>query len=108
MSVAGRNFFKAITGTLIGLGIGAAISSTIRRMEQPAEDRQPFTASVRGWKQNRQMSWNEYWTYLQEAGDRARAEKEEEMRARFREKVNDQNAFRPKPEDSVPAQPDSA
>ena len=51
MSMAGRNLMKAIAGTVVGLGIGAAVSTAMSWASQPPEERQSLSESMQSWRE---------------------------------------------------------
>lgn len=108
MGASGRNILKFISGSAIGAGIGAAIArgaetagrqgppvrgkaeqeSAADRIDAVAEDAESKVKEARA-------SIRDRWEHAQAAGEAAREEREAELRAYFREKVDDPTAFPP-------------
>lgn len=79
-----NNGTKVVVGSLLGAGIGYVISKVMEReVVEPAgfADTQP------------KESFKERWERAKIAGEEARLAKESELRAYFREKVNDPTAL---------------
>ncbi|HEX2282350.1 MAG TPA: hypothetical protein VHG52_11390 [Thermomicrobiales bacterium] len=109
MSATGRNILIFITGSAIGAGIGALLArgaeSTAQQgpalNAQVSED-ESITEKVSTVKDEAQSkvtetreSLRDRWERAQAAGDAAREAREAELRAYFREKVDDPTAFPP-------------
>ncbi len=79
-----NNGAKVLVGSLLGSGVGYAISKVMEReVVEPA-----------GFSAEPKESFKERWERAKLAGEEARLAKEAELRAYFREKVNDPDALR--------------
>lgn len=86
-----NNLSKVIFGTLLGAGVAAGISKLAEQSIEPPYDPLDLAASPP------RESLKERWARAQVEGEAARLAKEEELRAYFRVKVNDQQAMRDTP-----------
>lgn len=111
MSATGRNIIKFIGGSIIGAGIGALIARGTESAAQQGPEVQTVadteneaglvdkatgikdtaTAKVTSTRE----SLRDRWEKAKVAGDAAQEAREAELRAYFREKVNDPTAFPP-------------
>lgn len=106
MGATGRNIVKFIAGSAIGAGIGALITRAAESnatqgptdvmgvASTPADSRslqEKVVAKVTETRESLRQRWEE----AKAAGEAAEAEREAELRAYFREKVNDPTAFPP-------------
>jgi hypothetical protein len=80
-----NNGTKVVVGSLLGAGIGYVISKVMER-----EVAEPLGFAEAEPKE----SFKERWERAKIAGEEARMAKEAELRAYFREKVNDPAALR--------------
>ena len=81
-----NNGTKLIVGSLLGAGVGYVVSKVMER-----EVVEPV--SLTGTPPKPKESFKERWERAKLAGEEARLAKEAELRAQFREKVNDPNAL---------------
>ena len=115
MSAVARNIVKFIGGTAIGAGIGALLtrgSETVAEQGPPAghlaahdsatdraaDVKLQAQATVEEKKialEEKKQSMKERWERAQIAGEAAKEAREAELRAYFREKVDDPTAFPP-------------
>ena len=108
MGATVRNVFKVIGGSAIGAGIGALLArgtETIGQQGPEAGARvehdsvaQRLSASKDNAQQTveeKKESLRERWERAQSAGEAAKVAREAELRAYFREKVDDPTAFPP-------------
>ena len=109
MGATVRNILKFISGSAIGAGIGALLARGTESTAQQgpalntyASDDEGITEKVATVKDNAQAkvtetreSLRERWERAQTAGDNAKEAREAELRAYFREKVDDPTAFPP-------------
>lgn len=86
---AGRNFMKVIVGSALGATIGYAVNRFTKRSEMPEDERMSLTEEVTSIPDRLKQRWAD----AQQAGEQARIAEEARLRAYFREKVNDPNAF---------------
>lgn len=101
MGATGRNIVKLITGSAVGAGVGALLArgteATARQDDRVAR---VTTESPSDTGQGNKIteirdSIRDRWRRAQEEGDQAKEAREAELRAYFREKVNDPTAFPP-------------
>lgn len=108
MSAVARNIVKFIGGTAIGAGIGALItrgSESVAEQGPPAGDLAAHDSvteratdaklQAQATIEERKLSLKERWERAQAAGEAAKEAREAELRAYFREKVDDPTAFPP-------------
>ena len=84
---------KIIFGTLLGAGIGAAVARVVRMVDEQPEARGFADAGPAEPRETLKQRWQR----AKQAGEEARAQKEEELRAYFRTKVGDPQAMRENP-----------
>ncbi len=82
-----NNGTKTVVGSMLGAGVGFAISKI---MEREVVESVGFVDSTAEPKE----SLKERWERAKIAGEEARQAKEAELRSYFREKVNDPTALR--------------
>jgi hypothetical protein len=108
MGAAGRNILKLIGGSAVGAGIGALFArgaETASQQGPPAgimaahdsvSDRAADAAlDAQIAVEEKKESLKERWERAQVAGEAAKEAREAELRAYFREKVDDPTAFPP-------------
>jgi hypothetical protein len=84
-----ENGTKVVVGSLIGAGVGYVISKV---MEREVVEPVGFAATSQEPKEPKE-SFKERWQRAKIAGEEARLAKEAELRAYFRQKVNDPQAL---------------
>lgn len=82
-----NNGTKVIVGSLLGAGVGYVISKI---MEREVVEPTSFAAT----SQESTETFKERWERAKRAGEEARLAKEAELRAYFRQKVDDPDALR--------------
>jgi hypothetical protein len=108
MGAAARNIFKIAGGSAVAAGIGALIARGTQTVAEQGPPGEPFaehesiTDRATNVKDNVQESVHEKreslrdrWERAQAAGEAAKEAREAELRAYFREKVDDPTAFPP-------------
>jgi hypothetical protein len=108
MGATGRNILKFIGGSAVGAGIGALLArgtETAAQQGPPAqgmaeqEDLTDRAESIKATATSKvhetRQSLRDRWANAQAAGEAAREAREAELRAYFREKVDDPTAFPP-------------
>jgi hypothetical protein len=100
MGATGRNIVKLITGSAVGAGVGALLArgaDTTAKRDDPvasATSESPID-SGKGKLTELTDSIRDRWRRANNEGDQAKEAREAELRAYFREKVNDPTAFPP-------------
>lgn len=116
MSATGRNIVKLVSGSAIGAAIGAVLArgaeSTAKpddplmaaqmKVEDAGEKGPSITETGKAKVTDIRESLRDRWQRAQTAGDEAKTAREAELRAYFREKVDDPTAFPPE----APTRPD--
>jgi hypothetical protein len=85
-----NNPVKVVIGTLVGAGIGMAISRALERGSSQPEG----VATAAALPAEPKETLRERWERARLAGDAARTEKEAALRSYFRQKVQDPAALR--------------
>ena len=100
MGATGRNLLKLISGSAVGASVGALLA---RGTEAAAKRGDPMARVAAGSSSDTKQgkitelrnSIRDRWQRAQEEGDQAKEAREAELRAYFREKVDDPTAFPP-------------
>ena len=100
MGATGRNIVKLISGSAAGAGVGALLA---RGAEATAKRDDPIAhataessdATGKGKITALRDSLRDRWRRAQDEGEKAKEARESELRAYFREKVDDPTAFPP-------------
>jgi hypothetical protein len=108
MGAAARNIFKIAGGSAIAAGIGTLIAHGTRTVAEQGPPGEPFaehesiadrvanaSEDVQETVQAKRESLRDRWERAQTAGEAAKEAREAELRAYFREKVDDPTAFPP-------------
>ena len=108
MGAAARNIFKIAGGSAIAAGIGTLIARGTRTVAEQGPPGEAFAEhdsiadraanardDVQESVQEKRESIRDRWARAQTAGDAAKEAREAELRAYFREKVDDPTAFPP-------------
>ncbi len=109
MGATGRNIVKFITGSAAGAAVGALlaqVAESVAKSDDSLEGAQPVTgqpeasaASIKdtglGKITELRDTLRARWERAKQEGEKAKAAREAELRAYFREKVNDPTAFPP-------------
>jgi hypothetical protein len=88
---AGRNFMKLIVGSGLATAVAAGVAHLAKRNDIPEEERVPLADELKGVP----IKVRERWERAREAGEAAAAAEEARLRADFRVKVDDPDAFTP-------------
>lgn len=108
MSAIARNVFKFIGGSALAAGIGALAARGTQTAAQQGPPAGPLAEhdsigdraaamkeEAEATVQEKRESLRDRWERAQAAGEAAKEKREAELRAYFREKVNDPTAFPP-------------
>lgn len=100
MGATGRNIVKLISGSAVGAGVGALLACGTEATDKRDDPVASATAESpndtgQGKITELRDSIRDRWRRAQEEGDKAKEAREAELRAYFREKVDDPTAFPP-------------